>query len=239
MHMRNTNSHTTTPKIIRKLLYTTSYASIFFALIQLLFFTKSGPLYYLSLSWSGLKNYYFWQPFTYFFINSIPDGISISWLMTLAIGLYLIWFFGSNLCDNFGEKAYLKFYLISGIITGILTILFVPIFRTNIYLSGQASVILPTLTVWLMKNKHSRLYMFHLLPFKTQTLIFIGLGIAFLFQVDDLNFVYFLYYVISILIGYIYGLFVWTLHSPFTQLHDFEKKIHHLSWRISSYFVKK
>ncbi|MBN2103087.1 rhomboid family intramembrane serine protease [bacterium] len=57
------------------------------------------------------KNYYFWQWFSYMFLHG--------GFFHIAMNMYVLWMFGSDIERMWGSKAFLQYYLISGVGAGI------------------------------------------------------------------------------------------------------------------------
>lgn len=84
--------------------------------------------------WQGM----IWQPFTYMFLHS-PTG-----LMHIAFNMLALWMFGSPLALVWGERRFLRFYLLCGVGAGLLIVLWptLPLFFS---MPAPAQFYMPTL----------------------------------------------------------------------------------------------
>src|SRR5262245_61838813 len=119
------------PKIIGRLVAITSAISIFCALVSNLFayFGAATPQELLSLSWQGLSHAFIWQPLTYLFVQPGGEiGITLSFLLALCFNMYILWIMGASTLERLGNISFLRFYFITGALTGLITLLFMPLF---------------------------------------------------------------------------------------------------------------
>lgn len=65
--------------------------------------------------WYG---HFIWQPFTYMFLHSAGSP------MHILFNMFFLWMFGSDLVQVWGEKRFLRFYLICGFGAGLLIVTF-------------------------------------------------------------------------------------------------------------------
>lgn len=216
-----------TPKSLIYLISITALISILSALLNGLFsyfFNSSGPEDWLSLSLYGLKNFYIWQPITYLFTQySGPSGITISFLISLSINLYILWLLGSSIIQRTSQKSFFKLYFGSGVVAGIIAILVMKMTGQNSVLSGPLSALLALLTFWTMLYQDAELRFFFLLELKAKWLlaaVFIGLLLSSLSSFDLGSFAL---YLTGALCGYVYGILVHGLKSPFPFLDRFQE----------------
>ena len=214
---------TYTPKVIKLLLGLTAILSLLCA-VQLSFFPSHPIFYWLSLSLEGLKQGYFWQLLTYFFV--VPTmGFSGGFFLHLIFNLYLLWVFGESLSERTGQGKFLALFLISGIVSGLVALLIMSINAPFYILAGANTIIYSYLIAWVFANPNAEMRLFFTMPFKAKWLILSLLGINLLFALTQFNFVVFVNYFTSAFIGYIFSLIVFQHHSPFTAFVRFEKKV--------------
>jgi membrane associated rhomboid family serine protease len=79
-----------------------------------------------------------WQPFSYMWLHS-PSGLA-----HLGFNMLALWMFGSPLASAWGDRRFLRFYLLCGIGAGLLIVL-VPSLPVVLGLGTPASFVLPTL----------------------------------------------------------------------------------------------
>ncbi|HRD55070.1 MAG TPA: rhomboid family intramembrane serine protease [Parachlamydiaceae bacterium] len=202
---------------------TTSISATLFSGFFTYFFNSLGPENWLSLSLSGISHFFIWQPITYLFIyNSEGSGITISYLIGLSINLYILWLLGSSIIERIGQTSFFKLYFGSGVLSALVSLLFMKITGQNIVLSGFLSALLALLTFWTMLYKEADLRLFVLFEFKAKWLlaaIFIGLLLSALSHFDLPTF---MLYFTGALCGYLYGILGYGLKSPFLFLDSFE-----------------
>ncbi len=232
-----------TPKSIYRLVAATAGISIFCAFVQNLFayFGTRGPQEWLSLSWQGLSQWHIWQPITYLFVQTGGEyGISFGFLIALIFNMYILWIMGSSTLEKVGDAAFLRFYFICGAITGILTLLLMPLIGQYATLAGTAPVILSILMVWTMLHPESDLLLFFIIPVKAKRLLPAILVLLLLINISQLNFLELTFNLIGLVMGYLYATIIWGLESPyaFTRFTDkwlvaFGEKISNLNTKFT------
>lgn len=207
------------PKMLTRLIGAIAIISTFSALIDgffVYFLNMSGPQGLLSLSWNGLHQWYIWQPLSYLFVLSSGNaGLSLSFFLQLLFDLYILWIMGSSLIERTGTAAFLRFFYISGILTGLLTLVCMPSIHQYIELTGPTASIIGIITAWTFLHPESELLVFFLFPIKAKWL-FTGLfGVTLLTNLSHLNIVGALFQIISLTIAYLYATIIWELSTPF------------------------
>ena len=153
-----------TPAVIKKLLLITTILSLLSAIATGFFNTQlgiAGPEQWLTLSWWGMSRYLWWQPISYLFVQAAGrDGITFGWIVSLAFNMIILWTLGSELSDRVGKKSFLKFYFTTGILSGLLTFLLMPIFGSYGTISGASPAILAIITVWTLLHPENELLLF-------------------------------------------------------------------------------
>lgn len=197
-------------------------------LIQILIFTILGvsligafspTIYsYLALSWAGMEKFYFWQCFTYAFIQQ--GAISFGFFIQMAFNLYILWVFGSSLLERMEIRPFVFLYF-GSIFLGTLSVVIFP----QSLLSGSIYPIYALLASWVVLNPGSKLLLFFAIPFKAEWLILALFGASLMIELSDAQWGAAVAIVISTLYGYLFTLLKWRQHSPFGFLHFFEKKV--------------
>lgn len=232
-----------TPAAVRKLMIYTlcmSIGSVFFNPFFTQIFGIPGPQEWFSLSWWGLQHYLLWQPFTYLFIHPIGyGGIGFSYFIGLIFNLYILWVMGSEICQRINEKSFTRFYLICGFISGIATLFFMPFIGQYAVLTGPVSSIIAILIIWAFLNPEQELLLFFLLPVKAKWLSLGILGVALLVSISGLQFISFFHYFFGAVSGYLYGLIIWGIHSPFPFMYKTELAIIRASQKVRQQILRK
>lgn len=213
----------TTPALIRRLIGATGAITLLSSftngIIQYLFKT-SGPQEWLSLSWWGMENSYLWQPLTHLFVQS--GELSILFFFVLAFNLYILWVMGSDLVERVGSSSFLGFYILTGVGSGLITLLLMPLFGQYTMIAGPSSVIWALLLIWAFLNPERELLLFFLLPVKAIWLVLGLLGVVLLIALSHLDFITFFWTISGVFLGYLYALIAWGVHNPFPHFYRFE-----------------
>ena len=121
-----------TPTIIKQLLIANLVVYIAQQLPQL------GPslrqfMVFPEMVWQGG---YLWQPFTYMWLHS---GLG-----HIAMNMFALWMFGSQLALAWGPKRFLRFYLLCGIGAGFIIATY-PFVLVGLGIEGEDALRIPTL----------------------------------------------------------------------------------------------
>jgi membrane associated rhomboid family serine protease len=223
-----------TPSVVRYLVFITLGTALFSAFVEPFFynfFGFSGPQDWLGLSWYNFTSGLIWQPFTYFFVLSEGyQGISFSFLISLAFQSYLIWIIGTMVNNLVGSRPFLYFYMSVGFLSGILAAFIGP----NYYLLGPGPIILALMTVWMMMSPDSEILLLLMFPVKVKWLTVGTLAAIFLVYLSKLDIVYMTFYLSGALFGYIYAVSAWEMESPFAWTSKIERRLHAIGkkWRV-------
>lgn len=121
-----------------------------------------------------------WEMATYAWIHDLRDPFHV--LMN-CVGLF---FFGPVLERRWGGKAFLKFWVLCGLIAGVFTalvgVLFPGLFGNPVL--GASGAVFGILTAFVMVQPHSTVYLFFALPVPTKYILPIALGLDLLFFVS-------------------------------------------------------
>jgi membrane associated rhomboid family serine protease len=231
-----------TPTAVKKLLILTLCFSLGSAFLNP-FFSElmhiPGPQEWFSLSWWGMDRYLLWQPLSYLFIHPIArGGIGFSYFISLIFHLYILWVMGSDICQKVSEKAFTRLYLTTGVTSGLITLFLMPLIGQYAVLAGPTASIIGLLICWAFLHPEQELLLFFLFPVKAKWLALGITGIAMLLSVSNLQFIYFFLYLPGALIGYLYALVGWGVHSPFPTLYKPEWALIRFSQKLKSFLPK-
>ena len=118
-----------------------------------------------------------WQPFTYLFFHG---GI---W--HVLINMFVLWMFGSELEKFWGKKEFLRFFFITGIGSGLITILF-SLSSTNPVV-GASGAIYGVLLAYGFMFPNRLVYLYFLIPIKVKYLVILIGAIAFFSSLNPGN----------------------------------------------------
>lgn len=210
----------TPPRALYYLMGCLAVISIISALVDGIFiyyFDMNGPQSLLSLSWTGLRQGYLWQPLSSLFVLASGNaGLSLSFFLELLFDLYMIWIMGSTIIDRTGSRQFFRFYFFCAIAVGLLTLACMPIIRQYTSLAGPTAAVIAIITVWTMLHPESELLLFFVLPVKAKWLFFGLFAVFLLINLSRLSFIFAIYDMLAVLIAYLYATIVWGIKSPFS-----------------------
>ena len=156
------------------------------------------PLFGLvpKLVWS---EFMIWQPLTYLFLHG---GI---W--HVLINMFVLWMFGSELERLWGKNHFYKFYFITGVGSGIITMLFGLSSTTPVV--GASGAVYGVLLAYGLTYPNRTIYLYGIIPIKSRWFVF-GIGlIAFFSSFTNVSQVSHVTHIAGMVIGYL------TLKKPF------------------------
>ena len=216
-----------TPQAIQRLILATATICILSALIEPIFneiFGLQGLQYWLSLSWAGIKNFCLWQPLTYPFVQYTGTSfISLSFLLSLAFNLYILWVMGTAVLESIGTSAFLRLYFLSAIFAGLLALAMMKLTGQYSILSGAFPPILALLTVWTFLHPETEILLFFVIPIKAKWLLAAILGAAILINLSQRAWVDLSFFLGGAFFGYLYATLVGGMRSPWTCTWGLDK----------------
>ena len=150
------------------------------------------PLFGLvpKLVWS---EFMIWQPFTYLFFHG---GI---W--HVLINMFVLWMFGSELERIWGKGHFLKFYFVTGVGAGLVTMIFGLNSMTPIV--GASGAVYGVLLAYGLTYPNRTVYLYGIIPIKSLWFV-IGIGvIAFMSSFDNVSQISHLTHLSGMMIGYL------------------------------------
>ena len=169
--------------------------SINFVIFILQTLSKSETLFFPlfglvpKLVWSEKM---IWQPFTYLFFHG---GI---W--HVLINMFVLWMFGSELERLWGKNHFLKFYFITGVGSGLVTMLVNLQSITPVV--GASGAVYGVLLAYGLTYPNRTVYLYGIIPIKSLWFV-LGIGfIAFMSSFDNMSQVSHVTHLSGMLIGY-------------------------------------
>lgn len=127
-------------------------------------------IYYFGIipyhSWHEL---HFWQPVTYMFLHG--------GFFHILLNMFGLWMFGTELEMIWGKKEFLKYYFITGIGAGIISVIIQP--TSTIPIIGASGAIYGILLAYGLRFPERIVYIYGLFPIKVKYLVLIFGGIEF------------------------------------------------------------
>jgi membrane associated rhomboid family serine protease len=114
-----------------------------------------------------------YQVGTYMFLHS-PTS-----LMHILFNMLMLWMFGSEIERLWGTRKFLKFYLMTGIIAGIFTVIVTPFSNTPVI--GASGAVLGLLVAFAVLWPDRRVYLYFLIPVRVKYLMMFIVGLDLLF----------------------------------------------------------
>ncbi|MCP4582702.1 MAG: rhomboid family intramembrane serine protease [candidate division Zixibacteria bacterium] len=110
-----------------------------------------------------------WQPVTYLFLHG--------GFWHIAMNMFILWMFGSDLERTWGSKEFLKYYLICGIGAGLFNVVLQP--NSLIPIIGASGAIYGILIGFAILFPNRLIYIYFLFPVKAKYLVMFLVGVAF------------------------------------------------------------
>lgn len=156
---------------------------------EMMFFSNFGLV--PKLVWSQLK---IWQPFTYMFFHGD--------IWHVLINMFVLWMFGSELERVWGKKNFLRFYFITGVGSGLATMLFG--LQSTIPIVGASGAIYGVLLAYGVMFPNRTVYLYGIIPIKSIWFV-IGIGVvAFFSSFNNVTNISHLTHLFGMIIGYLY-----------------------------------
>ena len=135
-------------------------------------------IYYFSIipyhTWSKL---HIWQPITYMFLHG--------GFFHILLNMFGLWMFGTELEMIWGKKQFLRYFFITGIGAGIVSIVVQP--TSTIPIIGASGAIYGILLAYGMEFPERTVYIYGLFPIKVKYLVLIFGGIEFFASIRPVN----------------------------------------------------
>ena len=150
------------------------------------------PLFGLvpKMVWS---EFMLWQPFTYLFFHGS--------IWHVLINMFVLWMFGSELERLWGKEHFLKFYFVTGVGAGLVTIIFGLNSMTPIV--GASGAVYGVLLAYGLTYPNRTVYLYGIIPIKSLWFV-IGIGvIAFMSSFDNISQISHLTHLSGMVIGYL------------------------------------
>lgn len=136
-----------------------------------------------------------WQPVTYMFIHGS--------FFHVAINMFVLWMFGSEMETIWGRREFLKYYFLTGIGSGIVWLLF-NLSNPMTILIGASGAVYGVLLAYGLMFPNRKVWLYFVVPIKVKWfVVFLGV-VAFLSSLDNTSNISHLAHLSGMLIGYTY-----------------------------------
>ena len=173
-----------------------------------------------------VRDFWVWQLATYMFLHGGAFHIIFNMLA--------LWMFGTDLERRWGARDFLRFYMVTGVGAGVLTVLFslLPfgpaqqLFRANVI--GASGAIYGVLLAYALYFPDRPIYMYFVFPIPAKVFVAIIGAIAFLSSLGDSGGVASATHLGGLAVAYVF------LKSGRGRLHPFaDVKYRYLKWKIN------
>ena len=136
-----------------------------------------------------------WQPITYMFIHG--------GFMHVAINMFVLWMFGSEMETIWGRKEFLKYYFLTGIGSGLVWLL-VNMGNPSTILIGASGAVYGVLLAYGLMFPNRTVLLYFIIPVKVKWLVILLGAIAFLSSMTVTSNISHLAHLSGMVIGYVY-----------------------------------
>jgi len=126
------------------------------------------PSYIVYRSW-------YWQVFTYMFVHA-----DFTHILFNMLGLFM---FGTPVERRLGSKEFLLFYLLTGTLSGIFSLISYLLAGTNVILVGASGAVYAVLFAFAVLYPYARVFVFGIFPLRAPVLVILYTGIEMVNQV--------------------------------------------------------
>jgi len=171
-----------------------------------------------KLTWS---RFYIWQFFTYMFLHG--------GMFHLFFNMYALWVFGCEIERMWGPKAFLRYYLITGVGAGLIHTLITPM--SMVPTIGASGAVLGVLTAFAMMfpDREITMLLFFIFPVRmrarTLALLFAGISL-FSGVLGSADGIAHFAHLGGMLVGYLYLKFDWRWDALKKRFGDWHRKQH-------------
>ncbi len=136
-----------------------------------------------------------WQPVTYMFVHG--------GFWHVAINMFVLWMFGSELEMVWGRKEFLRYYFVTGIGSGLIWLLF-NIGNPYSILIGASGAIYGVLVAYGLMFPNRIIYLYFLFPIKVKWFVIVIGVIAFFSSMNNASNISHITHLSGMIIGYLY-----------------------------------
>jgi membrane associated rhomboid family serine protease len=156
-----------------KILIIFNTAVFLFDLLLRGFLKSDFIIYYFALTPELIaQKFYIWQIFTYQFLH----GGFFHILFNMAV----LWMFGAELEYKWGSDRFLKFYLSTGAMTGLMIFIFNHLMGLTIPTIGASGVVYAVMMVYAIYWGNRLIYIWMIIPIKVKYFVMIMGGVSFI-----------------------------------------------------------
>ncbi len=232
-----------TPPIVKWTLMGTLGLTLFTLVFNALFtqvLHLPSPVYFLSLSTWGVHKFFFWQFFSYLFIQPILQAeISLGSILRLFFDLYLLWSIGTGMVQMKGTRSFAGLYYGGALFVGLLAYLALYLTGSTVPFAGATMSIYILLIAWTFMAPDAQLLLFFAFPLRAKWLVFGLIGMNLFLDFSNGHFFSFYVTLGALVYAHFYATLAWEMLSPFRVMHPIDKKLIYVKRKLSSHFRRK
>lgn len=177
-----------------------------------------------ALSGYATNQGWIWQPFTYFFFQWAPQGITLFFLISLSFRMYFLWMMGQSIIDRYGPKRFLSLFLCSAFGAGIITFFSMFLLGPKALLIGCTPSLLALFVIWTLMHPNATILLFFVIPMRTRTLLSLALGGALLISFSQGDPFQLISLFSGAFVGYLFATAGFQLRSPYECMQKWDEK---------------
>lgn len=193
---------------------------------------------FLALSANTLPQLHLWQLITYLWTDPFAQGFSFPFCIHVAFNLYLLWIFGTSLMER-SKTLFFSLYFGGGLVAALAVCASLALFHLPYHLGGSSTALYSLLIGWVILFPEAELLLFFAIPLKARWLILGLFAINFMIDLSTQDWIHLITYSSSLLFGYLFLVFAWKEHSPFSGLQGFERSVHKFRERVEVLWKRK
>lgn len=143
-----------------------------------------------------LKYKFYWTPLTHMFAHS---GIR-----HLFFNMFMLFMFSHSVESKLGSRKFILYYLITGSLAGLFSLLFYILLNVNVLLVGASGAIYAILFAYAVLFPHRKIYFFGIVPISPPLLIAIYAGYNIIGQIIGRSNIAYIAHLSGFLFAYIY-----------------------------------
>lgn len=163
---------------------------------------------YLGLNPTLFTEYkFYWTPLTYMFAHG---GVS-----HLFFNMFAMFIFGHSIEERMGSAGFTAYYLITGALAGIFSLIFYKMFNMNVLLIGASGAIYAVLFAYAVFYPNRKIYIWGILPISPPVLILIYTALDLYSQIFKATNVAHITHLSGFLFAFIYFKLVYKINPIF------------------------
>lgn len=178
-------------------IYIITYTLYYLQIVRLNLYLGLNPVLFL-------KYKHFWTPITYMFAHS---GFT-----HLFFNMFVLFMFGHSVEERMGSRNFAVYYLLTGTLAGLFSLVIYYYFNINVLLIGASGAIYSLLFAYAVFYPNRKIYIFGIIPIKPPMLILLYTGYDLFSQIFRSTNVAHITHLSGFLFAYLYFRFVYKIN---------------------------